>query len=90
MFDIVCFRTWFTDQKVDYGGYTDDGRGEMEMVRQPREQDEDLPEDDTETGEQNEQEMEDVPLDNNEKQANPFQQKSANPFQKASNPFQGH
>ena len=82
-------RTWFTDQKVDYGNYDEANRNqqhEMEFVRQPSEA----------TG--YDDATEEVPLNepaaapaNNTQEArgsaNPFQQKASNPFQKASNPF---
>ena len=80
-------RTWFTDQKVDYGNYEEGNtkvQHEMEMVRQQQVVD-------------SAQGYQEVSLNEPPAQpqqaggqpgaANPFQQKSANPFQAASNPF---
>ena len=78
-------RTWFTDQKVDYGNYEEGNQKvqhEMEMVRQqtldtaapPGYQEVSL----------NEPQQFQQPAP---QAANPFQQQSANPFQAGSNPF---
>ena len=77
-------RTWFTDQKVDYGSYEEGNqRVQHEMVRQQTEDeagyqqvnlnDPGQPQSAAPTGQS--------------KAGNPFQQKASNPFQGASNPF---
>ena len=76
-------RTWFTDQKVDYGSYEEGNQKvQHEMVRQqtldtaPGYTDVSLQDPGQAHAQQPQQQA-----------ANPFQQKSANPFQAASNPF---
>ena len=76
-------RTWFTNQKVDYGSYEEGNQKvehEMEMVRQQ-----------SEPGYQQVNlndpvEPQAAPADQS-RAANPFQQKASNPFQGAANPF---
>lgn len=81
-------RTWFNDQKVDYGNYEEGNvkvQHEMEMVRQQQQ------------AADSAQGYQEVSLSEPQAPpqvagaqpgaANPFQQKSANPFQAASNPF---
>jgi len=81
-------RTWFTEQKVDYGTYDEANRNqqhEMEFVRQPSEPGYD---DGTEEVPLNDPAEEARPApQENRGGANPFQQKASNPFQKAANPF---
>ena len=78
-------RTWFTDQKVDYGNYEEGNmkvQHEMEMVRQ-------------QTMDAAPPGYQEVSLNEPQPQqaggqpqtANPFQQQCANPFQAGSNPF---
>ena len=77
-------RTWFTDQKVDYGSYEEGNQRvqhEMEMVRQ---QSQDA------AGYQNVNLNDQVEPQSTAPvapTANPFQQKASNPFQGSSNPF---
>ena len=78
-------RTWFMDQKVDYGNYEEGNmkvQHEMEMVRQQT----------MEAAPQGYQEVSlnephPQPAGNQPQTANPFQHQSANPFQAGSNPF---
>jgi len=82
-------RTWFTDQKVDYGTYEEANmkqQHEMEMVRQPSELYDDGQEEVNLNEPEEEPQQSSAPV-NRGGGANPFQQKSANPFQKAANPF---
>lgn len=78
-------RTYFTDQKVDYGSYEEGNQKvqhEMQMVRQPT-VDTAPPPGYQEVALQDTQQTQ----PQQQQAANPFQQKSANPFQAASNPF---
>ena len=74
-------RTWFTEQKVDYGTYEaqQQQQQEMELVRQPSQ--------DQAAYQAVSQAEPAQPAQPAAQPANPFQQKSANPFQAASNPF---
>ena len=81
-------RTWFNDQKVDYGNYEEENvkvQHEMEMVRQQQQAA------DSAHGYQevslSEPQAPPQGAGAQSGAANPFQQKSANPFQAASNPF---
>ena len=77
-------RTWFTDQKVDYGSYEEGNQRvqhEMEMVRQ---QSQDAAA--YQTVNLNDQ-VEPQSAPPVAPTANPFQQKASNPFQGSSNPF---
>jgi len=81
-------RTWFTDQKVDYGTYDEANRAqqqEMEFVRQPSEPGYDDGTEEVPLNEPVEEAKPSIPV--NKGGANPFQQKASNPFQKAANPF---
>ena len=81
-------RTWFTDQKVDYGNYEEGNmkvQHEMEMVRQQQSVDP-APQGYQEVS-LSEPQVPPQVAGGQPGAANPFQQKSANPFQAASNPF---
>jgi len=83
-------RTWFTEQKVDYGTYDEANRNqqhEMEFVRQPSEAAYDDGTEEVPLNEPAEEEKPVGPSNGNKGGANPFQQKASNPFQKAANPF---
>ena len=78
-------RTWFTNQKVDYGSYEEGNQRvqhEMELVRQQTEE---------QAGGYQQVSLHDTPQpqapSEQSRAANPFQQKASNPFQGASNPF---
>lgn len=83
-------RTWFTDQKVDYGTYDEANRNqqqEMEFVRQPSETGYEDGTEEVPLNDPVEEARPSVPANGNKGGANPFQQKASNPFQKAANPF---
>jgi len=69
-------RTWFTDQKVDYGTYEAAGMADMEMVRQPTQE---YQEEQQQAEESYPQEAEAVPQES-KASANPFAASQANPF----------
>jgi len=73
-------RTWFTDQKVDYGTYEAAGMADMEMVRQPT-QDQEYQQEQPEPGVEESYSQEAEAVDQETKaSANPFAASQANPF----------
>jgi hypothetical protein len=76
-------RTWFTDQKVDYGTYEAAGMADMEMVRQPTQEYQEEQPAVAEEGYTEEPDQQET-----KPSANPFASKGANPFQEnQANPF---
>jgi len=76
-------RTWFTDQKVDYGTYEAAGMADMEMVRQPTQEYQEEQPAVAEEGYPEEPDQQET-----KPSANPFASKGANPFQEnQANPF---